>query len=531
ARPSAGRVVGEVLGVVVGGFVLGDVGVFDPILDAPQFVEGFGGDAAALNKLRSIKDGIIDTIVTMDDAPDDDTMNLSDLRARGRARGFDEVDAQLEKLDADTVCMLIYTSGTTGLPKGVMLDHGNMMSVAKGVGEHNPQIKTLDEGYILVSYLPLSHIAEQMFTIMGHLEYGGQVYFCPALDLMKDMLPEVRPTVFVGVPRVWEKFQAALEARLGSATGLRKALAGWALSTEKKATLTEIGGGTAGGFGRGLANKLVIGKIHAALGLDRVVFCASGAAPISKRTLEFFASLGVVIHEGFGMTETAGAVTSQPTNRPLFGTVGQAIPGVEVKIGEDGEILLRGRAMTRGYYKNEDETQKLLDGENWLHTGDLGKLDEQGFVSITGRKKEILITAGGKNVAPVEIEVKLNAIAGVGQSVVMGDREPYLVALIVLDREAIPELQSTLGLESDDPAAIAADPKFLKHLQDGVDAANSGLARYQTIKRFEVLFEEFTVEGGELTPSLKLKRPIIAKKYDSQVRALYTNAGATARAS
>ncbi|MEO1336756.1 MAG: AMP-binding protein, partial [Myxococcota bacterium] len=229
---------------------------------------GVAGDQAATDKLRSIKDAVgMTTIVTADDTDDEDTLNFSELRARGRAKGFDEVDAQFAKLSPETVCLLIYTSGTTGLPKGVMLDHGNMLATVKGIGEHNPEFHTIPDGYILVSYLPLSHIAEQDFTILGHLHFGGKVYFCPAIDRMKEMLPEVRPTVFVGVPRVWEKFQAALEARLGTAKGIKKSLANWALATEQKAVLGSIVGKKAGGIGRSLARKLVIDKIHGALGL------------------------------------------------------------------------------------------------------------------------------------------------------------------------------------------------------------------------------------------------------------------------
>ena len=491
------------------------------IAEHAEAVVAFGGDAASMTKLDAIRGERLATLVAMSGAGGG-ALSIDALRARGRSRGFAEVDARLDAIDRDTLALLIYTSGTTGKPKGVMLDHGNMLAVSEGVYEANPELQGLEDGYVLLSYLPLSHVAEQMFTFMSHMQVGGQVYFCPELEQLKDYLAEVRPTIFVAVPRVWEKFQAALEARLSSATGLKKHLAQWALATEKRAALADIGKGTRSeSMMRGLARKLVVDKIKQALGLDRVAMTASGAAPIANHTLEFFASLGIIIQEGFGMTETAGAISSNPARSPRFGSVGQAIPGVEMTIGSDGEILLRGRAMTRGYFKQPEATAELVDEQGWLHTGDLGRIDEQGFLRITGRKKEILITAGGKNVAPVEIEARLNAIPGVAQSVVLGDRAPYLVALLVLDHEALPELNESLGLGSTSPADVAGDPKLLAHLQAGVDEVNAGLARYQTVKRFEVLYEEFSVEGGELTPTMKLKRPVIARKYDDRVKALY----------
>ena len=367
------------------------------IADAGELIANYR--AAMATDPENIK---IEQFVGMLEGEDDEAMTLDALRALGREQDDAELDARLATIGEDDVCMLIYTSGTTGVAKGVMLNHGGIMHMQEAILGVAPIFRDpAANPYIVVSYLPLCHVAEQAATNLGQMMTGGEVYFCPDIKAIKDFLGEVRPTVFLAVPRVWEKFQAALEARLGEATGIKAKLAGWARSTELAAARQEMATGRpTGGFGRSMANKLVISKVKGALGLDRLSLALTGAAPISLGTLEFFASLGIVVHEVYGMSETTALLTGNPMGAVRFGTVGKALDGVEVKIAEDGEIIARGRNMTRGYLRMPEKTAELLDDEGWLHTGDIGVFDDDGYLKITGRKKDILITAAGKNVAP-----------------------------------------------------------------------------------------------------------------------------------
>ena len=496
-------------------------------------------DGARLEKyLRCLESGQmkVDHIVTLSDvgASDPRVMSLEALRERGRkakslpARGGprDSQAALEERLDAittDETALLIYTSGTTGVPKAVTLEHGGMTSVADAVVANFPPLAA-PRAFRLVSYLPLCHVAEQLFTNFLHLATGGEVYFCPDLKQVKDYLVEARPTLFLGVPRVWEKFQAVLEARLAEATGIKASLARWARKTELTAFQREVSEGRpVNTFSRRMANKLVLSKIKDKLGLDQLIAAATGAAPIGVETLEFFASLGLVIYEGYGMSETTAVATVPAFGRPRFGTVGLPLEGVEVKIAEDGEIVLKGRGMTRAYLHDPEKTAELIDEDGWLHTGDLGEKDEDGSLRITGRKKDLIITAGGKNIAPAEMELHLKGIAGVGQAVVIGDRKAYLVALLTLDPEALPELRSKLGLPEEATLAdVATSAELRKYLEPlGESECNAKVARYQQIKTFEVLPVEFTVEGDELTPTMKIKRNVVHEKYAAEIQALY----------
>jgi long-subunit acyl-CoA synthetase (AMP-forming) len=477
--------------------------------------------------LEGVERGLIkvDHIVTMDAirSDHDKVISLSDLQKRGQAESDAELDRRLAAAKPDDLALLIYTSGTTGVPKGAKLTHHHIDFISESAMSTYPEMYDSGEISRYISYLPLCHAAEQAFTNFLGLRAGSETYFCPDLTKVKDYLVAARPQVFFAVPRVWEKFEAALVGKLSQATGIKAKLAAWARNVEFDACMKSLQTGKpVDTLQRRLANRLVISKIKAALGLDQLILAGSGAAPIARSTLDFFASIGILIHEGYGMTETTGLATVQPPHFPRFGTVGKALPGVEVRIADDGEVLLRGDNMIDGYLHLPSESEELKAGDGWMHTGDLGAIDADGFLSITGRKKDLLITAGGKNVAPAEMENHLQGIPGVGQAVVVGDRQPYLCALLILDEEALPDLCKEAGVPLGALTDIAANEKVLAFLQDRVEKdCNTKVARYQTIKKFEVLPNAFSVEGGELTPTMKVKRNVVNEKYASIIDTMY----------
>jgi long-subunit acyl-CoA synthetase (AMP-forming) len=410
-----------------------------------------------------------------------------------------------------------------------MCSHRGIEAMGQSLIETYPEMMEIDPSRY-VSYLPLCHVAEQVFTNFVGLRVGSETYFCADLAKIKDHLVAARPHLFFAVPRVWEKFEAALTTNLLSATGIKAKLTAWASHVEFESFRRSVATGRdVDTFQRRLANKLVISKIKSAIGLDQLLGAGSGAAPASRSTLEFFASIGVPIHEGFGMTETTGMATANPLGRPRFGTVGKPLPGVEVRIAEDGEILLRGANMVSGYLYMADQTADLWTDDGWLRTGDLGAIDQEGFLSITGRKKDLLITAGGKNVAPAEMENHLQGIPGIGQAVVIGDRQPYLCAILALEEEALPDLCQAAGVPVASLAEVAKHEKVRAFLADRIESdCNAKVARYQTIKKFEVLPHMLSVDGGELTPTMKVKRNVINDKYKTLIDGMYASNGARA---
>ena len=481
--------------------------------------------------LAALDRGLIELehIVTMDpiDSERDIVISLADVITRGSAAPDGELERRMAAVQPDDLALLIYTSGTTGVPKGAMCTHRGIGAMGQALVETYPQLIEIDPSRY-VSYLPLCHVAEQMMTNFMGLNTANETYFCADLAKIKDHLVAARPNIFFAVPRVWEKFEAALTANLLSATGVKAKLMDWARRVELESLRRTIETGQeVNTFQRRLANKLVISKIKSAIGLDELVGAGSGAAPAALSTLEFFASIGVPILEGFGMTETTGLATAQPLGMPRFGTVGRALPGVEIRIADDDEILLRGPNMVPGYLYMPEQSADLYTDDAWLCTGDLGALDEDGFLSITGRKKDLLITAGGKNVAPAEMENHLQGIPGIGQAVVVGDRQPYLCAILALEEEAIPDLCQAAGVPVAPLAEIAGNEKVRAFLADHVESdCNSKVARYQTIKKFEVLPHMLSVEGGELTPTMKVKRNVINDKYKAIIDGMYASGAA-----
>lgn len=447
---------------------------------------------------------------------DDQVMSWDQFMALGATGSDDEFDARLESLEADQVGTMIYTSGTTGPPKGVMLSYDNCIWTAKQTVA-TFGINSTDTS---LSYLPLSHIAEQSFTVHAPAVAGYAIYYAQSIELLADNVREVQPTIFFGVPRIWERFHAAVDARLGEATGAKAKIADWARGVGSKAMDLKNRGETATGLlaiQYGLAKKLVFDKVKPALGMSNVRVAGSGAAPVAKEILEFFAGLDIQVFEVYGQSEDTGPTSTNRPGKVKFGSVGPPYPGTEVRIAEDGEILVKGRNVFLGYFKDPAETADTLR-DGWLYSGDLGEFDEEGFLHITGRKKDIIITAGGKNVPPKPLEQGLKNLSLIGEAVVIGDRRKYLTALVTLDEEAAAKFLADLSLEHEEPTTSNV---IHDEIQVGVDVLNKQFARAEQIKKFAVLPRQLSIEGGELTPTLKIKRNKVAEHFADVIESLY----------
>jgi long-chain acyl-CoA synthetase len=377
----------------------------------------------------------------------------------------------------------------------------------------------------VVSYLPLSHIAEQMFTVHVPASAGTQVYFAESIQKVADNFKEVQPTVLFAVPRIWEKFYAGVTDKMALATGIKAKIVQWAKSTGSQVSELENQGLEPGGwlkFKYDFFNKRVYSKLKEALGLGRARVCVSGAAPISEEIIRFFASLDIMIREVYGQSEDTGPTSFNLPGRTLMGSVGPPIPGCKVKIADDGEILVKGPNVFMGYYKDKAATDEtLING--WLHSGDLGKIDKDGFLHITGRKKDLIITAGGKNVAPKNIEAAIKDHPIVGEAVVIGDRRKFLTAVISLDAERAVTFAEEHDLDKD---KLSDSPQLNGILQDHIDEVNKELARVEQVKKFAVLKHSFSHEAGpngapELTPTLKVKRKVVNEKYADVIESMY----------
>ena len=460
-------------------------------------------------------------VIMMKGAPKpDNAMVLSweEFMAKAEDTADSVIDERLEALKPDQVATFIYTSGTTGPPKAVMLSHENLTWTADAA----QGLVGLVGDDCSVSYLPLSHIAEQMFSIHGPITVGSSLYFAESLEKVAENFKEVQPTVLFAVPRIWEKFHAKVSSGLKAATGLKAKIGGWALGVGREINHVKNRGGQLSWWQQkkyNVANKLVYSKAKPKMGLGRARVCVSGAAPISAEIIEFFAGLDVVIREVYGQSEDSGPTTFNVPGRTKFGSVGPAIPGVEVKIAEDGEICVRGPNVFLGYYKDEAATKEcLIDG--WLHSGDLGKIDADGFLHITGRKKDIIITAGGKNIAPKNIESALTDAELISQAVVIGDRRKFLSALLTLDPEKAEAFAKDTGVGVD---SVHESPKLLEAIQKAVDKVNKKFARVEHIRKYIVLGAEFSIEKDELTPTLKIKRKNINENYADIIDGMYAD--------
>jgi long-chain acyl-CoA synthetase len=429
--------------------------------------------------------------------------DLPALRERGRAHAEEHpraVEEAAAAIDENDLFTFIYTSGTTGPPKACMILHRNYYAMVDEVRQVQDFTVTDD---VMLLYLPLAHNFGRCLTLLG-AHIGYTIAFCPDPYAVGDALPAVRPTVFPSVPRVYEKVHTAVTAKFDEATGAKRRLIDWALDVGGKVSkLREAGRSVPPllALQHKVAGRLVYAKVKSRLG-GNLRSGVSGGAPLAKEIIEFFAALAVIILEGYGLTEcTTGATINRPT-RYRFGSVGPALPGVELRIADDGEVLIKTDTVFAGYFKDEEATREVLSEDGWLRSGDVGQLDEEGFLTITDRLKDILVTAGGKNVAPQNLENALKTHAVISQALVVGDRRPYVAALITLSEDV-------------DPTGAAPA------VQRAVDQVNNELSRYEQIKRFTILPRDFTLEAGEVTPTLKLKRRVCLEHFSEEIEALY----------
>jgi long-chain acyl-CoA synthetase len=474
-------------------------------------------DEAQLEKIRQVRDQLPDleqTIIMIGEA--DDAVSMKDLMERGAKGDPAAFEKSWKSVTADDVCKIIYTSGTTGPPKGCVITHGNYRSMLDMASE----VDILGAGETTFLFLPLAHVFALLIQY-GTLDVGGRIAFWERDQLkIVPSLSEIKPENFPSVPRIFEKVHDTAIATSAGDGGIKAAIFNWAVKVGKKVNDLEDQGKQPGFLlakQHGLADKLVFTKIRAIFG-GNLKLALTGAAPIDPEIIRFFHAAGVPVYEAWGMTETSTGGTANLPGASKVGTVGKALPGVEVKIAGDGELLVKGPNIFQGYYKNQEATDEtIVDG--WLHTGDLASIDDEGYVSITGRKKEIIITAGGKNITPVNIEALVKRHPLVSQCVVVGDRKPYLVALITLDPEALTRFAAEQGTL--DEASATDSPVVRAALEKHIEEVNTHFASVEQVKRFHILPHDLSQEGGELTPTLKLKRPVIASKYEEEIENLY----------
>jgi long-chain acyl-CoA synthetase len=432
---------------------------------------------------------------------------LDELRERGREHAREHPEAVLEaaaKVGEDDLFTYIYTSGTTGPPKACMIRHRNYYEMVAVVDELEDLTVAND---LLLLYLPLAHNFGRLMHLTGPY-VGFTIAFLPDPLRTADALLQVRPTVLPSVPRVYEKVHAAVLAKFDEETGLKRRIVDWSLRVGSRVSSLRQRGARvppALELRRRLAHRLVYGKVQARLG-GRLRIAISGGAPLARDIAEFFDALGITILEGYGLTECTSAATVNRVGRYRLGTVGQTLPGTELRLGEDGELFIRSPTVYAGYFKDDPATQEVLDDEGWLSSGDIAEIDAEGFVTITDRKKDILVTAGGKNVAPANIENELKVHREISQALVIGDRRPFIAALVTLDPDAVASL---------------TDEQKHQRVQEIVDEVNRERSRFEQIKRFVILSRDFSMDEGEVTPTLKLKRGVVLEHFAPEIDSIY----------
>ena len=504
-----------------------------PTLPSNQ-IEGLLNDAGVkvailstseqLEKIREIRSKVpnLQTLVVMDlEEPESDSLrSFNGLVDQGRQAWQQDPSEYLmvrQGIGPQDVATIIYTSGTTGPPKGVMLTHANIVANVLELS----RVLDFDHKDRVLSLLPLSHIFER---VAHYLMFycGVSIAYAESIEKVPLNMQEVRPTVVACVPRFFEKLHARVMESRQLSSGLKRTLSDWAFGVGERHTRHVLQGTTPPpglAIQRWLASKIVFAKLQQRLG-GRLRFFISGGAPLDSSLAEFFLSAGILILEGYGLTETSPVIAVNLQNRFRFGTVGPPLPGLEVRIAEDGEVLTRGPSVMLGYYNRPEETREVIK-EGWFHTGDIGHLDPDGFLKITDRKKDLIVTAGGKNVAPQPIERLLKASPALLNAVVLGDKRPWLCALVVPDPEAITSHARERGLSSGSYGELLQSSPIREFLMDAVEESTAGLASFEKVRKVIPVEKDFTIEDGELTPTLKVKRRVVEKRFKNQIEALY----------
>jgi long-chain acyl-CoA synthetase len=505
--------------------ILAAGGVTVPIYDtsSTEQVEWIISDSGAVaaifenDELKRHYDEISDQVPGCKHVFTIDGGGLAEIEAAGSEVDDAAVDERLAGISNSDLATIIYTSGTTGRPKGCQLTHGNLRSNSKNTIQGIQEMMTPDDAQLL--FLPLAHSFAKILQVAS-VERGVRVGYATSPQHLLEEMPMFQPTFVAAVPRIFEKvFTGAQQKAIAGGKGdiFTKAVdtaVAWSEAKEKGSVPLVLN------LKHMLFDKLVYGKLRALFG-GKLTAANSGGGPLGARLTHFFNGVGIQIYEGYGLTETSPVLTANTPSNWKIGSVGKPIPGTTIRIADDGEILARGPQIFQGYYKNEQATNEAIDADGWFHTGDIGELDSNGFVKITGRKKELIVTAGGKNVAPAVLEDRLRSHALISQALVVGDNKPYIAAVITIDEEQFPAWAERNGLAGRKVADLIEDETLRTEIQGAVDHANKAVSKAESIRKFAILPQDFTIEGGELTPTLKLKRNVVHDRYAEAIESLY----------
>jgi len=491
-------------------YIAKDCGAKVVVAETAQHLDGFLSHAHELPEVQQF-------VLIKGESADPRVVTYSTLLERGAGVDLDRFEQKARAVKPEDLATFIYTSGTTGTPKGVMLTHRNIVSNVVTAGE----LVQIDGSYTALSFLPLSHSFERTVDYC-YFYKGCSIAYAESVATVAQNLQEVKPQVFVSVPRVYEKVLARVHEGVASGSPIKQKIFAWAVSVGREALPARLKR-QGGGIKLSLADKLVFSKIRERLG-GRFVMALSGGAPLARDVAEFFWGAGIPIYEGYGLSETSPVLTVNTPDAVKLGTVGRPIPEVQIRIAEDGEILAKGPNIMKGYWNLPEATAEVIDSEGWFHTGDIGEIDPDGFLRITDRKKELIINAYGKNIAPAPIENALKSSRLIGQAVVIGDRRKFLSALLVPDFEALRPWAERNGIGAADNRALIQDPRVRAQMAQEVANVNNGLASFEKIVAWDLLPEEWTLETGELTPTQKIKRRVINQKYGDVIERLYAQA-------